>query len=48
MGYTQNLIVQVEAACREVEMGLASRIFPIDYAQQVELYRLIKNGLTPA
>jgi uncharacterized protein len=47
MGYPRDLIEQVEAACREVETGLASRIFPFDYGQQVELYRLIKSGLTP-
>ena len=47
MGYPRDLIEQVEAACREVEMGIASRIFPFDYGQQVELYRLIKSGRTP-
>jgi hypothetical protein len=47
MGYPQGLIEQVEAACRQVETGLASRKFPFDHAQQVELYRLIKSGLTP-
>jgi protein associated with RNAse G/E len=46
MGYPQNLTEQVEIACREVEAGLASRIFPFDYPHQVELYRLIKSGLT--
>jgi protein associated with RNAse G/E len=44
MGYPQDLIKQVEAACREVEAGLASRIFPFDYARQVELYHRIKSG----
>jgi protein associated with RNAse G/E len=47
MGYPRDLIEQVEAACREVETGIASRIFPFDYAHQIELYRLIKSGLTP-
>ena len=48
MGYPRDLIEQVEAACREVETGLASQKFPFDHARQVELYRLIKSGLRPA
>jgi uncharacterized protein len=46
MGYPQDLIEKIEAACREVEAGLASRLFPFDYARQVELYHRIKSGLT--
>src|SRR5215475_897439 len=43
MGYPPDLIEQVGEACREVEAGLASRIFPFDYDRQVELYRRIKT-----
>src|SRR5262247_288657 len=45
MGYPRSLVEQVGAACREVEAGLAQRIFPFDYEPQVELYRLIKTEL---
>jgi len=45
MGYPPSLVEQVGVACREVETGLADRIFPFDYERQVELYRLIKTEL---
>jgi protein associated with RNAse G/E len=45
MGYPHSLIEQVGAACREVEAGLAKRIFPFDYERQVELYHRIKTEL---
>ena len=48
LGYTSNLIEQVGAACREVEAGLAERIFPFDYERQVKLYRRIKAEHLPA
>ncbi|HXW01268.1 MAG TPA: DUF402 domain-containing protein [Anaerolineae bacterium] len=41
--YPPDLIEQVGAACREVEAGLARRIFPFDYERQVELYWRIKR-----
>jgi protein associated with RNAse G/E len=47
MGYPPNLIEQVGAACREVEAGLAKRVFPFDYERQVELYHRIKSELNP-
>jgi protein associated with RNAse G/E len=40
--YPPELIAQVEAACREVEAGLASQEFPFDHASQVELYKAIQ------
>lgn len=43
LSYPPDLMEQVHAACREVEMGLAKRIFPFDYEQQVELYWRIKR-----
>jgi uncharacterized protein len=43
--YPLELIAQVEAACREVEAGLAGGEFPFDHAQQVELYKTIKASL---
>src|SRR5262245_3963488 len=43
MGYSPDLIEQVEAACTEVEAGLAKRVYPFDYERQVELYRRIKD-----
>jgi hypothetical protein len=46
LGYPPNLIKQVQAACGEVEAGLASRIYPFDYKRQVELYRRIKSELS--
>ncbi|MFN8496085.1 MAG: hypothetical protein U0350_51310, partial [Caldilineaceae bacterium] len=44
MGYPPDLIAQVDAACREVEAGLARGGFPFDHAQQVELYQRIKKA----
>jgi protein associated with RNAse G/E len=43
MGYPPDLIEQVGAACREVEAGLARRIFPFDHERQAELYWRIKR-----
>ena len=43
MGYPEDLIEQVRAACRAVEAGLANRAFPFDYEQQVALYHRIKS-----
>ena len=48
MGYPPNLIEQVGAACREVEAGLAKRMFSFDHERQVELYRRIKTEHLPA
>lgn len=45
LGYPQDLIERVRAACQEVEAGLASRKFPFDYERQVALYRRIKSDL---
>jgi uncharacterized protein len=47
-GYPQHLIEQAQAACREVEAGLASRTFPFDHEGQVEHYRRLKHELYPA
>jgi hypothetical protein len=41
--YPPALIERALAACREVEAGLASRSFPFDYENQVELYQRIKK-----
>lgn len=41
--YPPELIAQVQLACQEVEIGLASGEFPFDHAQQVELYKAIKT-----
>jgi len=43
--YPPEVMAQVQAACREVEAGLAGREFPFDHAQQVELYKTIKANL---
>lgn len=43
LGYPPDLIEQVGAACREVEAGVAKRIFPFDYERQVELYWRIRR-----
>lgn len=43
MSYPPDLIEQVEAACREVEAGLAAGTFPFDHAQQVARYHRIKQ-----
>jgi protein associated with RNAse G/E len=43
-GCPPDLIAQVHAACREVEALLATRTYPFDHAQQVKLYRRIKEG----
>lgn len=43
--YPAEILAQVEAACREVEAGLASEVFPFDHAQQVELYKAIQATL---
>ncbi|MEZ4767192.1 MAG: DUF402 domain-containing protein [Caldilineales bacterium] len=45
MAYPPSLIEQVEAACREVESGLAAGTYPFDHAQQVERYHRIKQEL---
>jgi len=45
MEYPSDLIEQVQNACREVEAGLTSRIYPFNHEQQVNLYRQIKAGL---
>lgn len=46
--YPPDLLEQARAACREVEAGLASRIFPFDHERQVGLYCRIKSELPPA
>jgi uncharacterized protein len=43
--YPPELMTQVQAACREVEAGLAGGEFPFDHGQQVELYKAIKANL---
>lgn len=47
LGYPPVLLAQTHKACLEVESGLARRVFPFDYEQQVERYRRIKRELTP-
>jgi protein associated with RNAse G/E len=44
LGYPRDLIERVQVACHEVEVGLASGLFPFDYERQVALYRRIKSG----
>jgi protein associated with RNAse G/E len=48
MGYPRELMTQVQAACREVEAGLAAGIYPFDHERQVELYRQLKANLSSA
>ena len=45
MGYPDDLVDEVEAACREVEAGLAARVFPFDHVEQVKRYYRIKRTL---
>ena len=45
MGYPSELIKQVHLACREVEAGLASRVYPFDHENQEKLYKRIKSEL---
>ncbi|MFN2236988.1 MAG: DUF402 domain-containing protein [Anaerolineales bacterium] len=45
MGYPPDLIVQAQIACREVEDGLISQVYPFDYEKQVQLYHQIKADL---
>ena len=45
MGYPPDLVEHAHAACREVEAGLASRTYPFDYEQQLELYQRLKADL---
>jgi len=45
MGYPAELIAQVRTACRDVEAGLAKRIYPFDYERQMKLYHCIKSEL---
>ena len=48
MGYPPDLVDQVRLACREVEAGLSSRIYPFDYERQIELYYRIQVDLRGA
>lgn len=43
--YPPHLVEHAQAACREVEAGLASCTFPFDHERQVELYHQLKREL---
>jgi len=45
--YPPELIEQVHAACREVEVGLKQKKFPFDHEQQVKRYHQVKGGFSP-
>ena len=46
MRYPDDLVVEVRSACREVEEGLATKVFPFDHEAQIERYRRIKRALS--
>lgn len=44
LGYPPDLIERVWAACREVETGLAQRVYPFDHERQVALYQRLRQA----